>query len=184
MKLKRCQKDSLPTILWGHTDKSMSWKKALTQPFWYPDLGLPVFRTEKNKFLLIKPSPVFWGSSLNRLRQGPLWVTKYFERNTMPNNFVFLISRHYLIKLLIILRMIWVSPYLFLLLILFDFSWSSNNFLYSGLVFSRNAPAYLTDSIILRAQANPVAILLIIISIISLPLSLSYLLVVHPQRNG
>ena len=76
----------------------------------------------------------------------------------MPDYFVFLISRHYLLKLLIILRMIWVSPYLFLLLIIFDFSWSSNNFLYSGLVFSRNAPAYLTDSIILRAQANPVAV--------------------------
>ena len=75
----------------------------------------------------------------------------------MPENFAFLISRHYLIKLLIMLRMIWVSPYLFLLLILFDLSWSSNNFLHSGLVFSRNAPAYLIDSIILRAQANLVA---------------------------
>lgn len=51
--IKEIPESSLaPSTLWGHSEKFLTWKRALTQPGWCSDLGLLDSRTEINKYLL------------------------------------------------------------------------------------------------------------------------------------
>ena len=45
--------------MWGHNEKSVTRKRALTQPCWQPDLGLAASRIVRNEFLVCKP-PSLW----------------------------------------------------------------------------------------------------------------------------
>ena len=48
-----------PSTVWEYNEKSETWMSALTQPCWHPVLGLPDFRTVKNKILFIVIYPVY-----------------------------------------------------------------------------------------------------------------------------
>lgn len=49
--IKEAERAPAHSITWGY-EKSVTWKRALTQPFWHPDLRLPRSRTVRNRFLL------------------------------------------------------------------------------------------------------------------------------------
>ena len=51
--IKKIVQRSLPSsTMWKYNEKSVTWKRALTESYWHPGLRISASRTVKNKFLL------------------------------------------------------------------------------------------------------------------------------------
>lgn len=99
-----------PSTLWGHTEKSVTLKTALTRPCWHPDLGHPVRRAVRSRFLwflshqvcglwyFVLTAQMDWDTllsslyfSLRALRQEPITVCLVIEDVWHPSSTIDLV---------------------------------------------------------------------------------------------